>query len=115
MAVLRAVPVHSSLGLQKLLYFNAWHSLVFGGVQVALCAYKLGWLGVSRDARIYLPVLVSVWAAVEALRLWLGYAGNLGEKARCLRLVCRRSSRREHLDAPLTRPRCHPPFAPAGA
>ena len=75
-----SAPVHSSLPLQKALYYNAYYAPVYVLANVAITAYKLGSLECSSVARIALPLCVIIFTVTEAVRLQLGYAGNLRER-----------------------------------
>lgn len=79
----RVVRVASSLPLQKLLYYNFYYACCFGVVELALTIFKLRWLVSSTETTYTLAVLVPAWCVLEALRLRLGYVGNLMEKVRC--------------------------------
>ena len=80
---LLAAPTTSSLPLQRLLLFNLCSSGVYLACEVSLTTAKL-LRGAPppppAPAPYALPALLCAWAALEALRLWLGYAGNLRER-----------------------------------
>lgn len=77
---LRAVPLASSLPLQKLLFFNFYYSILFGAVHVAMMSYKIAYLQLDTAGLYAAPAILTVWALCEIARLRLGYAGNLKEK-----------------------------------
>lgn len=82
MASLRVIRVYSDLSLQRALFFNFYLSFAYGAAQLAQLLCKLIWLDVSWYADIYIAVLVPSWIVIEALRLWLGFSGNLRELVR---------------------------------
>ena len=74
-----ATPTHSSLALQKALYFNSVYAPAFGLAHMGLAVYKIAWLQAD-VARAALPLCLVVWTLSEVVRLRLGYAGNLRER-----------------------------------
>jgi hypothetical protein len=92
---LRVARVAASLSLQQLLYYNAFYSLAYGAAHIVLCVWKVAILHVPTEdveRLIVLPVFVPLWSVIEALRLRLGYVGNLSEKVRA-RAARRRGTR----------------------
>lgn len=72
--------VASSTTLQMLLYFNTMYALVFGFVHVSLFAWKASIWEPPLVCALVTPMSFWVWALIEAIRLGLGYFGNLAER-----------------------------------
>jgi hypothetical protein len=69
---MRAIPIASSLVLQKFLFFNFYASFVYFAALLAEVIFKLGFCVPGASARILAPTLLAVWTATEILRLRLG-------------------------------------------
>ncbi|XP_062523273.1 transmembrane protein 17B-like [Corticium candelabrum] len=68
----------SNLPLQMSLFFNAW----FSPFWIVTCLYMLGFkfASLAFHYKVILITIYIVMAIVEAVRLYLGYVGNLQEK-----------------------------------
>lgn len=72
--------VASSTTLQMLLYFNVLYALVFGILYQLLAAWKASVWQPPLVVELVTPMSFWVWAFIEAIRLALGYFGNLAER-----------------------------------
>ncbi len=88
MGALRVVRVSSSLPLQKLLYYNFHYAVALSVTLVGIVVWQAVRAaagargGTAFPASIVAPALTAAWIVLEALRLRLGYSGNLTERVR---------------------------------
>mmetsp|Transcript_31914 Transcript_31914/g.69666 ORF Transcript_31914/g.69666 Transcript_31914/m.69666 type:complete len:215 (+) Transcript_31914:2-646(+) len=68
-----------SLHLQMLLYFSSWYDVLFAAVHVLVGLFKWRWLKGAPIIAVF-GVNYLLCFMVEPFRLYLGYAGNLGER-----------------------------------
>lgn len=68
-----------SVRLQLLLYFSFWYDLLFGVLHVITAWYKFHWVK-GAPVMIFAMINLLMCIVVEPTRLYIGYAGNLGEK-----------------------------------
>jgi len=71
-------PIFSNLTLQKLMYFNIYYDFLFFYLLLVVFLYKI-YVFQSHAFHIVRPILLVVWAFLEAFRFWNGYKGNLNE------------------------------------
>eukprot|EP01084_Bolivina_argentea_P024340 45370_1 len=70
----------SSLGLQVSLYFHWRYSIVY------VSFYVIKFIAMNEDIdfsdliSVFVPVILALWSVIEISRIYLGYAGNLGEQ-----------------------------------
>lgn len=78
------VPVHTPICsdylLQMLLYFNTYFSVMWFAMYLSLWRWKTAHLRFDDAYKIISPIVFSLWAVAEPVRLLFGYTGNLKEK-----------------------------------
>jgi hypothetical protein len=72
--------VASSMPLQMTLYFSIPYALVYAALSQYLYAWKSNVWEVPLVVAVISPMIFTVWALLEPIRLILGYVGNLRER-----------------------------------
>ena len=72
--------VAASTPLQMTLYFSVPYAIVYAGLSQYLYAWKSNIWNVPLVVAVVSPMIFTVWALLEPIRLLLGYVGNLRER-----------------------------------
>ena len=72
--------VAASTPLQMTLYFSVPYGMVYAGLSIYLYLWKASIWEVPLVVAVVSPMIFTVWALLEPIRLLLGYIGNLRER-----------------------------------
>lgn len=72
--------IAASMPLQMTLYFSIPYALVYAGLSQYLYVWKSNIWEVPLVVAVVSPMIFTVWALLEPIRLILGYVGNLKER-----------------------------------